>query len=198
MPTYSFQCKKCSFEQDHISSISNRPDEVDCQECGSKSRRVIRVCNAQSNDPHTVKTFKKERTTGLVMHLYKCRDCSSSFDELINFTSGEHWEDSQECPECGSCNSAWVPTVKIDRFSEVFPYYDRGLGMILESKRHRREVCKQRGLTPVDGDWDVDKEFSKMDSRKEREEKEYTDYCDRLDNHPGFKQFRIAEDKGMN
>ena len=50
----------------------------------------------------------------------------------------------------------------------------------------------------MDGDWDVDKEFSKMDARKEREENEYADYCDRLDNHPGFKQFRIAEDKGMN
>ena len=68
---------------------------------------------------------------------------------------------------------------------------------MLTSKQHRREVCKQRGLTPVDGDWDVEKEYSKWDTRMEKEVKEYEDYCDRLDNHPAFKQFRIQRDRDL-
>lgn len=157
---------------------------------------MFRVSNAMSNDPHTAKKFKSERSSGLVMHLYKCRDCQFSFDELINLSDGEHWEDAQECPDCKSMKSVWIPSARIDRFSERFPYYDRGLGLVLQNKQHRLDVCKERGLTPVDGDWDVDKEFGKMDKRKEREESEYDDYCDRLDNHHSFKQYRMARDKG--
>ena len=196
MPTYSYQCGSCSFEQEYICQIRSRPDHVECQGCGKDSPRVFRVSNAMSNDPHTAKKFKSERSAGLVMHLYKCRDCQFSFDELINISDGEHWEDAQECPDCKSMKSVWIPSARIDRFSERFPYYDRGLGLVLQNKQHRLDVCKERGLTPVDGDWDVDKEFGKMDKRKEREESEYDDYCDRLDNHHSFKQYRMARDKG--
>ena len=84
----------------------------------------------------------------------------------------------------------------IDRWSERFPYYDRGLGVMLRSKAHRREICKQRGLTPVEGDYDEEKIFSEFAKRRESEEKEYNDYVDKLDNSPEFTEFRRAREQG--
>ena len=165
MPTYSYQCESCNHEQDHSCRFSNRPDTLECSKCGKTS------------------------------NLYMCKDCNHKFDEIIDFSKGQHFEDKQKCPKCSSMNSKWVPMARIDRFSEQFPYYDRGLGVMLRSKQHRRDICKQRGLTPVDGDWNIEKEYSKWDDRMEKEIKEYEDYCDRLDNHPAFRQHREALDK---
>ena len=67
----------------------------------------------------------------------------------------------------------------------------------MTSKRHRREICKDRGLTPVGSDYDEDKVFSQFDKRNEKEEKEYNDYVDRLDNAPEFSEYRKAVDKGQ-
>lgn len=195
MPTYSYQCGKCSHEQDHACRFSSRPDSIDCSECGSQSKRVFRVSNAQSNDPQNRAEKKSTKTPGLAMHLYMCKDCNHKFDEVVDFGKGQHFEDKQECPECSSMNSKWVPMARIDRFSEQFPYFDRGLGVMLMSKQHRRDVCKERGLTPVDGDWNIQKEYDKWDVRQEKEIKEYNDYVDRLDNHPAFRQHREALDK---
>jgi putative FmdB family regulatory protein len=197
VPVYSFRCTSCNVDKDMLFSMSKRPKSIDCDSCSGKAKRVFKVDKAQSNDPWREKTYKTSRTRGLVMHMYKCNDCDKSFDELIDFSKGQHWEDKQTCPSCSSTNSSWIPTAKIDRFSEQFPYFDRGLGVMLKNKQHRLDICKARGLTPVDGDWDVDKEFSKMDSRLDREEKEYADYCDRLDNHPAFRQYRESQDKGL-
>lgn len=195
MPTYSYKCTGCEHEQDHSCRFAGRPDSLECLECGSNSKRVFRVSAAQSNDPYNRAPPKSTKSMGLVMHLYMCKDCDHQFDELTDFSAGQHFEDKRKCPECSSMNSKWVPTARIDRFSEMFPYYDRGLGVMLQSKRHRLDVCRERGLTPVDGDWNVDKEFSEWDNRHETEVKEYDNYCDRLDNHPAFRQFREANHK---
>ena len=197
MPTYSYKCDECEHEQDHTCRFSDRPDLLDCSECGSSSKRVFRVSVAQSNDPHNKAPPKSTKTSGLVMHLYMCKDCDHQFDELIDFSLGQHFEDKQKCPKCSSMNSKWVPMARIDRFSERFPYYDRGLGVMLQSKQHRLDICKERGLTPVDGDWDIEKEYSNWDQRIEKETREYDDYCDRLDNHPAFRQFRESRDKNQ-
>ena len=155
MPTYSYQCETCGSEQDHRCRFVNRPDTLDCNDCGGVSRRVFRVADSQTNDPYNKVTRSSARTNGLVMHMYQCRDCDHQFEELIDFSKGEHFEDSQPCNKCGSTNSRWVPMAKIDRFSEKFPYFDRGLGVMLQSKQHRRDICKARGLTPYDRDWET-------------------------------------------
>ena len=173
--------------------FSNRPEFVDCGSCSGKSKRIFTISDSQTNDPYNKKQPRKRRMNGFVMHLYKCSDCGHKFEELVDFSKGENYDDPQECPECESKNSKWIPMARIDRFSEMFPYYDRGLGVMLQSKQHRLDICKERGLTPVDGDWDADKMFSEWDIRKENEVKEYNDYCDRLENHPAFRQYREQE-----
>jgi hypothetical protein len=116
------------------------------------------------------------------------------FDEVVDRDEGKA-SDGMECIECGEMAN-WLPSVKIDRFSERFPYYDRGLGLMLTSKKHRRDVCKARGLVPVDGDWDVEKEFKPQWDEEDRLHEDYVQYSDRLDNDPAFAEFRKAQDEG--
>ena len=196
MPLYSYKCDGCGSSRDRFFRHSERPDVSECSGCGGESRYVISVSMAQSNDPYQKKHYSSERKNGIALHGYRCNACKHCFDEITDFSKGESHEDKRPCPKCQSEDSSWVPSVRIDRWSERFPYYDRGLGVLLTSKQHRRDICKERGLTPVDGDWDLDGAFREFDDTNEKEEKEYADYCDRLDNHPAFADWRKANDQG--
>lgn len=77
-----------------------------------------------------------------------------------------------------------------------YPYFDRGLGMTLTSPGHRAQVCREKGLIPVDGDWDAERMVNNVRSRDERQQREYDEYVDLLDRHPGFANYREARDKG--
>lgn len=191
MALYSFFCA-ADHETEHISSQENRPASIVCLECGDAARYRLTVAksNGWTNRSTDVSNYK-----GLALHDFRCRDCGEIFEEIIDFSDGESTHDGQECPKCQG-HSAWVPSVQIDRWSEQFPYYDRGLGVMLKNKAHRRQICKERGLTPVEGDYDVEREYSKWDTRVAEETAEYEDYCDKLDNHPGFRELRKAQDQG--
>ena len=195
MPLYSYLCDGCGVEQDELFRFSNRPKVVECRECGGYAKYVIRLSMAQANDAGNGASYDSEGC-GLVIHDYRCKSCEHVFDEIIDRRAGETHTDSQECPKCKAVDSKWLPSVKIDRWSERFPYYDRGLGVMLKNKAHRREICKQRGITPVDGDWDIDSEYRKMDDINEKEEREYAKYCDQVDNSPDFREVRKLRDQG--
>lgn len=197
MPLYSFRCEPCDLERDEIFRFSARPAAVECEGCSGDAGYVIRMSKSQSLTVVHDRTYETKGSIGLVMHAYRCRACEHDFEELIDHRDGDHFEDNQECPKCHVSNSKWIPTAKIDRWSERFPYYDRGLGVMLQSKDHRRQICRERGLTPVDGDWDIDSEFRKMDDQNRREIAEYDTYVDRLDNDPSFRGYREASERGM-
>ncbi len=195
MPLYSYLCGSCGSEKDHIYRYNNRPDTVECADCDGTSKYVIRMSKSQSNDAAFDTDYKSDGPS-LSMHQYKCKACDEVFESLIDTREGQCHDDDQECTSCGVKDSRWIPSVRIDRWSEMFPYYDRGLGVMLESKAHRREICKQRGLTPVDGDWDIEREYRKMDDINEKEDREYADYCDKFDNSPEFREVRKLRDQG--
>ena len=130
------------------------------------------------------------------MHRFKCRDCDCVFEKIIDHGKGESVEDTIPCTKCDSTETSWKPSVRIDRFSEQFPYFDNGLGIWLKNKKHRRQVCKDRGIVPVGNSFDDDKVFSQFDTKRDKEEKEYNDYVDRLDNAPEFLDYRKAVDQG--
>ena len=191
MPIYEYNCE-CGASFDKIFSASSRPDHIDCAACSGTASYKISV--SKFTDKCFVPDAKEQKEfTGMTMHQYKCRDCGHTFEEIVDFGEGERPTDVHECPECNSADTKWKPSARIDRFSERFPYFDRGLGVMLQSKAHRLQICKERGLTPVDGDWDVDSHFRKWDDEEEKETKEYAKYCDRLDNDPAFASYREAE-----
>ena len=196
MPLYSFNCGDCGWKKDQIFPMSSRPSEIDCEECGQKAKYHFSVSKHQSNDARNITNIKAEKK-GLSLHQFKCRDCSCVFEIVIDHSKDQSVEDTFNCTDCDSSNTGWRPSVRIDRFSEEFPYFDRGLGVWLKNKKHRRQICKERGLTPIGNDLDEDKIFSQFDNRRDREEKEYNDYVDRLDNAPEFLDYRKAVDKGQ-
>ena len=67
---------------------------------------------------------------------------------------------------------------------------------MLKSESHRREVCRQQGVVPVDGDWDMAGEISKQDAKIDEEKDVYRDYYDRINNDPAYKDVRKKIDQG--
>lgn len=176
--------------------MSSRPSTVECADCGKTAAHKISLSRHQNSDAKFMTKKYNTDKRGLSMHQFECRECSHMFEEIIDHAKGEAVEDNQDCPECSASGCKWRPMARIDRWSEEFPYYDRGLGVMLKNKAHRREICKQRGLTPVEGDYDAEEIFSQFDNRRNAEEKEYNDYVDRLDNAPEFAAYRKAKEQG--
>ena len=40
MPIYEYQCMSCKHVQEEYLSITNHPDSIECEKCGSKSKRI--------------------------------------------------------------------------------------------------------------------------------------------------------------
>ena len=179
MPVYSFDCEKCEHETEVFTGIASRPTEVECEECGSnaKHRKLnwrpppkVKNGHALYGAGKSVEEFiKKER-----LIQYKCATCSHGTWEW--FTGKAPQEVECEFESCTG-KSARVWKVKLDMHWARFPYYDRG-------------------LTPVDGDWDLAGEISKNESKVEEEKETYRDYYDRVHNDPAYKDFRKAQDEG--
>jgi len=198
MPIYTFDCEKCEHDTEIFTGIASRPEEIACEECGSnaKHRKLNWRPPPKRKNGHTIygtgtsaeEFLKKER---LVQ--YKCATCNHGTWEW--FVGKAPQEVECEFDSCdGKAGRVWK--VKLDMHWARFPYYDRGLGVTLTSENHRREICRQRGLTPVDGDWDLAGEIAKNESKVEEEKETYKDYYDRVHNDPAYKDFRKAIDEG--
>lgn len=192
MPLFDFFC-----QDDHVTTkivrYEDRPASVSCNDCGEDASYRPTVAKRPELKKKAPKDVKGARLT---IQMFACRKCNIHWDEVVDRDDDPSPKAGRKCIECGE-HAGWQPSCRIDRWSEQFPYFDRGLGVMLTNKQHRRDVCKERGLTPVEGDYDVDSIYSKWDTRVDQETEEYKEYCDHLDNHPGFKDFRIAEDRGL-
>lgn len=136
--------------------------------------------------------------TFLTSQKYKCRDCGHIDTSYGDMVDGEIVEETFDpCDECGSNSLHWLIAVpQIDRWSETgFPYFDRGLGMQLESKKHRESVMKERGLTCYDGDVDFSEPLSKIERKNQREKAIVADLKDRMENSPEYAGWRKQQDQ---
>ena len=204
MPLYSYYCQD-RHETDKYCSMASRPDSVACVACGEDAVRRPSVSMHQSN---TVVQFSEKKRLdksrarrqekNYIWRDVFCRDevCGDVTVEDIDLVDGKVPDVEFDCKSCGGPTDVRM-LLSIDRFSERFPYYDRGLGVMLTSKQHRRDVCRERGLTPVDGDWDIEKEYRVWDDRRDREIRDWDKYQDRLDNHPAFRGYRRSRDLGI-
>lgn len=174
--------------------MSSKEETVDCKECGALAKFCFRP--SFKPKPKELRKWEDIQPIKITTHSFICRECNTKWEEVVDRDEDAPPQDGRDCVECGK-HAVWQPSCRIDRFSEQFPYYDRGLGVMLQSKQHRRDVCKTRGLTPVEGDYDVESVYSKWDTRVDEEKAEYDDYCDMLDNHPSFRDFRKQQDLGL-
>tara|TARA_R110000765_G_scaffold326212_3_gene417579 strand:- start:425 stop:904 length:480 start_codon:yes stop_codon:yes gene_type:complete len=134
----------------------------------------------------------------LVCKSYRCKECGRT-GQTYGYLVGDEFDIPSFDP-CESCESAdidlLVSAPNIDRFSERFPYFDRGLGVMLTSKNHRQEVCTQKGVVPIDGDIDFSDDYGKLERKNAEEDKIVADQQDRVDNHPGYAEYRKLKDQG--
>jgi len=194
LPLYDYQCTECDCVTEVFSHMSSKTETVDCKECGALAKFAF----TPSFKPKLKKTKKWQDVQPLKIttHSFVCHECNTKWDEIVDRDEDAPPQDGRDCLRC-EAHAVWQPSCRIDRFSEQFPYYDRGLGVMLESKQQRREICKVRGLTPVEGDYDIESQYSKWDSQVEQETAEYDEYCDMLDNHPAYKDYRKQQDLGL-
>ena len=128
-----------------------------------------------------------------------CKDCEKT--GMSSADTEDHGYDFKmaRCPECGSANVVEVKDEPlhhaIDRSSERYPYFDRGLGVMLKNARHRRQICRSRNLTPVEGDFDVSSLTRETRQAEANDEAVLRNMRDRLANHPGFREYRRLKDR---
>ena len=81
-------------------------------------------------------------------------------------------------------------------FDTEFPYFDRGLGETITSAKHREDLCKKKGVIPVDGDIDHSEEMAELQRSIREDDAILADMKDRLENHPGYSEYRRMRDSG--
>jgi putative FmdB family regulatory protein len=188
MPLYHYYCKD-GHETPLFTSIGSRPEEIECSTCGRKARRGLRT-DATDDD------ISRPEDSRLVMHDYACIVCEHEFEEIEEYCK----IDEMVCPECGGDTRIVLSGFNTDTSSQNrYPYFDRGLGIMLHSKEHRRKVCKERGLRPVDGDYDVGRDLGFDEEMKQAKEEEeaYDAYLEELETHPMYRAYRESRDKGQ-
>lgn len=140
----------------------------------------------------------------MAIHPRKCLDCGSAFDLWTkgdDRTIVQRLDDELACPKCGAGESRWQwhSWGYADQFEVIntFPRYDRGLGVMLESEEHRRQVCKQMGVVPLEH---VPSDFPSAYKEARRKQEEAADrgeaYLRRLEEDPDFADYRRARDEG--
>lgn len=108
---------------------------------------------------------------------YKCGSCSHLFDVI---KSVAEIDSPESCPECNSgADRQFSFKVHIIGASVQNAEYNPGLGCVVQNKKHREELCKQRGVTEIGNDYQSPDTMHK-EKEKEREDKAERRYQDAL------------------
>lgn len=129
----------------------------------------------------------------------KCVECGRLYDVLVmgsrevSLTDGF---DGTGCPTCGCPQfvKSIVPAQPLPpraASAVSYPYFDRGLGQVIESGRHRDRVCKALGVVPVDS-FDIGRSSASI--AVEEAEKHKAD-LKLYEEHPDFRPWRESRDR---
>lgn len=130
---------------------------------------------------------------GLVCHDFKCRTCGRVWEDIVDRDT----VDAVTC-ECGGPADVYLGG-HTDRFSQnLYPYFDRGLGCVVESPAHRRDVCKRLGVVPVDGDYDIGRDLGVAAERARGDDEiaACEQYEHEIEHAPWFAEYRRLRDRG--
>jgi hypothetical protein len=200
MPIYEYRCAD-GHKTDHVHRVSDgdRPDTIDCPvpRCGLPAWYKFAAANIGGPEGKR-KLYAEEglivRVVG-VTHDIRCAELRCSACEHDYFDALLPTDALPPCPKCGA-QPKEKPGCPTAEGMKRFPYHDRGLGCIVNSPAHRAAICKERGLVPVDGDWDADDYLRKRHEADAAHDAEYAAYEDRLNNSPEFATLREAQDRG--
>lgn len=204
MPVYDYECENGHSHEKFV-SYEDRQNGGECPDCGMPLKYVFKGQGKVFN-PDEKKNKEGIKVTyryGKPKHVFHfrdaiCNDCGEeSFVDCTNLDTNDYSREDVSCEHCGSKDLKIMPAChNIDRFSERFPYFDRGLGVMLKSKAHRREVMKKMGVSAVDGDIDMSEDYRKAVAAQEKDAKVLRKMKHDLKYHPGYREYREMQDKG--
>jgi hypothetical protein len=168
-----YYCRPCSTT---ILRSDNDPN-IDCNKCHSPALEI------------TEENWREGVSRNAIWSVY-CKQCNWNEDTYMPY------HEEFKCEECGHEEfSRKVSQPNIGRFSEKFPYYDRGLGMWLKSIPHRRQVMKEKGLIEAPGDWSVSDMQDKEALKQAKEDKEVLEKLQKdMKESPAFAEYRRRKD----
>ena len=194
MPIYEYKCQD-GHVTETMFSMSRKPSEVACTTCKAPAFSIMSVTGmSMGAKPQYIKQAHERGANGVIIRCpdIVCRACEHTWYDALS-----EEERTPPCPKCSSTDvfeRLGVPGA--DFSNKAYPYYDRGLGCVVNSPGHRNSICKARGITPVDGDWDDEGAINKLENRDAELRAVYQDYEDRLENDPAYRGYRIARDQG--
>lgn len=204
MAVFSYFCEADHESERHIGSASERPASVACDVCAAPAAYRVSASRHQGTAPTASRTGDGESRPatapsdgkGFVWRDVVCRDaaCSHVTVEDIELVDGRLPADAPLCERCAGPTDI-RDLVFNDRFSERFPYFDRGLGRVVTSKQHRLEVCRQLGVEPIDGDIDIDAWFKRRKAEDAAEDAEVATMNDMMEHSPAFRNWREKRDR---
>jgi hypothetical protein len=178
MPTYKWQCAD-GHVAERIFRMSDKPESIPCADCVLQMTQVPNWAPAPR--PHRFGTNKYTHTRSedpVRLHHYKC-SAGHDTDEWFEDPPGKIPCEEEGCElEAKKTVGANVETFWLEVEREG-GYWDRGLGVQIFSEHQRNQICKQKGLVPVDGDYDIAKEAKPYFDRIKEEDEAYNDYYDR-------------------
>ena len=195
MPVYSYRCEEGHIG-DEIRPFSEINDPYECSECGKNGVHILNRRPVKEVADIGMNQNVSGPSSYVVFEDRKCLDCEVIFD--YHYDTREAKAEAS-CPSCQSTRTKKVQSLhSIDRFSERFPYYDRGLGLVLQSKQHRRKICKERGLVPVDGDFNIKDMDAEERARINEEQRTIHRLQDNMKHNPAYAEYRRHKANGWN
>tara|TARA_S200002703_G_scaffold154445_2_gene157237 strand:- start:1571 stop:2119 length:549 start_codon:yes stop_codon:yes gene_type:complete len=96
---------------------------------------------------------------------------------------------------CNNCNHTEytrdISRPNIERFSEQFPYYDRGMGTWLKNKNHRKSEMKKRNLIEAPGNFGVSDMQDQKAIKEAEEDKKVVQKLEKdMKESPAFAEYR--------
>lgn len=81
------------------------------------------------------------------LYPYECEDCCENFEVAKPLAT---IDDQETCVKCSSPNTKRnIAISAIEKSSAVQPYYEPALGCMINSKSHKKQILKSRGLEEV-------------------------------------------------
>lgn len=139
----------------------------------------------------------------------RCSGCGTCYEVVEKrgvFVGMDRADDRPTCPRCDSEHfDALITTGQgillggAAGAGSTYPYFDNGLGCYVESDAHRRRICKERKLIPIDGDFDPVAEAARREdwAGQDRALAEHEQYLRDLEERPDFAGYRAARDRGL-
>ena len=195
MPTYEFSCPD-GHKVERIFRMATKPDGIACPDCDLQMKQVPNM--AQAPRPHRFGTNKWVHVQSERTDRWYSYECASG-----HFTD-DRFEEAPDQVPCEDEDCKLMAPRALGNGVETFwlekeregGYYDRTLGVQIYNEAQRKAEAKKRGLTIVDGDFDIGRET--LEGRQAQEELQvgYRDYFERVHSDPAYADARKAMDRG--